>query len=373
MTINIFQVPEGTNINIGCGCGTGGNGGSGSGGVGVEQPPLPPGGTAGGDYTDRARVIDICRNAETIFQDPINDWVDTVQQNGYFPGLGIDAVDQTLVGVELIDAVQESLVEVQAELYGDKWTAAFKKWIVTYFDDPFPGFSGGFASINGRRELVRLARKAPLLVAGAPFSATLIVWAATADIAALNARIKSSAGTASYVGECADLQREAGREPYQPPASENLNAEEFTTTQGYLVRYYSINAAVKDEDPRYLDQVPDGYELVAYAGSMRKARSSATARGTMSTLQGDGTETLAHDTWFTNEDDDAEWNEVYENIPLMDDVMNEVYDQFGDGRVQTKITGTFVYANPTQYGWRVTNDDTTVQVNDYAFVFREVV
>lgn len=357
MTINIFQVPPGTDFNF-CGCGNG-TGDSGDGGQ------LPPGGTVGGaTYNGEARVIDICANVETIFQDPIAEYINTVQTLQYIPVLAqIDELAETVGALSV-----EDFTQLEQELYSPEVTLAFKKWIVKHFDDPFLGF------VNRPNLRNTILLKTPLTVNGALFQPILLAWADTADIQALNFRIESSAGTASLVGECADLQRQVGREPYQPPAPVGETAaEEFTTTQGYLVRYYDINAAIKDEEPRYLDIVPTGYELVAYAGSMRKARSSATARATMTTLQGDGTETLTHNTWFTNEDDLAEWNEVYEQIPLMDDVMNEVYTQFGDGREQTKITEVFTYQNPTQYGWRITNGDTTVQVNDYAFIFREIV
>lgn len=234
MTINIFQVPSGTNVNVGCGCGPGGSGGG-------ALPPggpvdgLPPGGTPGGpEYEGAARVIDICANVETIFQDAIAEWINAVQNRGYIPS-GAESILPTDVTNFLLDAMGE----LEDELYQPEYTLALRRWIVRRFTDPFPGFGTDWYGVANfalkRTQLLNTLPQFPYVVAGAPFRDALKAWALTADIEALNARIKASAGTASYTGECAQLQREAGREPYVPPALEGgvivLESESYKYTR----------------------------------------------------------------------------------------------------------------------------------------------
>jgi len=239
MTINIFQVPPDANFDFcGCGNGTTGNGGSGSGGNGGQ---LPPGGTPGDvTYNGQARVIDICANVETIFQDSIASWINTVQNLGYVPG-GAESIFPT----DISNFVFDSIGELEDELYGPEYTLALKRWIVRRFDDPFPGFGTGFDGIVNlavaRADLIATMPRWPPLVAGAPFVNALTAWSYTADIQALNKRIADSAGTASYSGECAALQEEAGREPYRPPASSQgvivLEGETYKYTRVFAGEY----------------------------------------------------------------------------------------------------------------------------------------
>lgn len=202
MSINIINANNATTVHV-CGCGCG-SGGTGSGGNGDEG--LPPGGTEGGaTYDGQARVIDICANVD-IFINAMNDYIDQAQVLGYVPGLAT-----VNAGLEAITSVSlEELDKLEVELSDPKVTEALRRWVVTRFDDPFGGFT---------RELLRtLTFRLPLLVGGTLFMPIWRVWAETANIEQLNAQILATAGSASYDGECAELQRSVGREPYRPPS-----------------------------------------------------------------------------------------------------------------------------------------------------------
>jgi len=169
-----------------------------------------PGSTSGEvTYDGQPRVIDICSNVD-VFIDAINDYIDEAQILNYVPG-----INQVSEGLEVLLGVSlQELNALEAELSDPKVATALKRWVVKNFDDPFYGFT---------RELLRtLTFRLPLIVGGTLFMPIFRIWAETADIQQLNAQLNATAGTATYDGECANLQRQFGREPYQPPTQEGL-------------------------------------------------------------------------------------------------------------------------------------------------------
>lgn len=306
-----------------CDCGSGG--GTGGGQTGGNSGSEVPGGSSGGSYGEFLTALDVCTNINIIlteYDEAFDRLGSGLYRASIFEFLG-ERVN------ELIDDIQLQLTLVETVIDNPQFLPVFRKAVVAALPDPVGKFT--------RSMMRQITKRIPLVFDNAPMRDAFTLASELVNLERLDTLYLPFKGTGEYSGACQATFQELGRTPFEGTggsASGPTTIDFFVAGElRYKAQKWDINRNLVGE-AFDLGVTPAGLELVTFATT--DVYQTGQPGGFAELALQQFNELLEPPAWenisaMGRPTEPGYWQERGSTDPQAQDVLDELYIQFGGG------------------------------------------